>query len=112
MVALLDPCRRSIFELLRKCNWHEQHSRQVTKLALKLFDALRDSLTLCDEDRELLEYASLLHDIGYHISHSKHHKHALYLILNADLKGFKEEEIAIIGSCRPISSPVHTQKTT
>ena len=95
--ATSDPRRRSIFELLRKCNWHEQHSTQVTKLALKLFDALRDSLTLCDEDRELLEYASLLHDIGYHISHSKHHKHALYLILNADLKGFKEEEIAIVG---------------
>ena len=77
--ATSDPRRRSIFELLRKCNWHDQHSTQVTKLALKLFDALRDSLTLCDEDRELLEYASLLHDIGYHISHSKHHKHALYL---------------------------------
>lgn len=92
-----DPRRRSVFELLRKCNWHEQHSTQVTKLALKLFDALKDLLNLCDEDRELLEYSSLMHDIGYHISHSKHHKHALYLILNADLKGFKEEEIAIMG---------------
>jgi exopolyphosphatase/guanosine-5'-triphosphate,3'-diphosphate pyrophosphatase len=37
-----------------------------------------------------------MHDIGYYISHSKHHKHALYLILNADLKGFKEDEIAIM----------------
>ena len=95
--ATSDPRRRSVFELLRKCNWHEQHSRQVTILAIKLFDALRVSLKLHVDDRELLEYASLMHDIGYHISHSKHHKHALYLILNADLKGFREEEIAIMG---------------
>ena len=95
--ATPDPRRRSVFELLRKCNWHEQHSTQVTTLALKLFDALQDSLKLSAEDRELLEYASLMHDIGYHISHSKHHKHALYLILNADLKGFREQEIAIMG---------------
>ena len=61
---------------------------------------------MCDEDRELLEYASLLHDIGYH-SHSKHHKHALYLILNADLKGFKEEEIAIIGHVADIIASPH-----
>ena len=95
--ATSDPRRRSVFELLRKCNWHEQHSRQVTNLAIKLFDALQASLKLHVDDRELLEYASLMHDIGYHISHSKHHKHALYLILNADLKGFREEEIAIMG---------------
>ena len=95
--ATSDPRRRSVFELLRKCNWHEQHSRQVTNLAIKLFDALQVSLKLHVDDRELLEYASLMHDIGYHISHSKHHKHALYLILNADLKGFREEEIVIMG---------------
>jgi exopolyphosphatase/guanosine-5'-triphosphate,3'-diphosphate pyrophosphatase len=94
--ATPEPRRRSVFELLRKCSWHEQHSRQVTRLALHLFDALHQELGLDMEDRELLEYASLMHDIGYYISHSKHHKHALYLILNADLKGFKEDEIAIM----------------
>lgn len=92
-----DTRRRSIFELLKKCNWHEQHSTQVTKLSLKLFDELRPFHNLSDNDRELLEYGSLTHDIGYHISHHKHHKHALYLILNADLKGFSQEEIEIIG---------------
>ncbi|MEL0010543.1 MAG: HD domain-containing protein, partial [Bacteroidota bacterium] len=94
--AAPDPRRRSVFELVRKCNWHEQHSRQVTRLSLLLFDYLAEALTLNEEDRELLEYAALMHDIGYHISHSKHHKHALYLILNADLKGFREDEIAIM----------------
>ena len=93
-----DTRRRSIFELLTKCSWHEQHSTQVCRLALKLFDDLRPWHNLTDEDRELLEFGSLTHDIGYHISHKKHHKHALYLIMNADLKGFQQEEIEIIAN--------------
>lgn len=91
-----DPRRRSVFELLRKCNWHEAHSRQVAKLSLILFDALQASLKLDENDRELLELAAYMHDIGYHISHRAHHKHALYLIRNADLKGFRQDEIEIM----------------
>ena len=48
------------------------------------------------EERELLEYAALLHDVGYHISRSSHHKHSHYLIQNADLRGFQPEEIEIM----------------
>lgn len=93
-----DPRRRSVFELLRKCDWHEAHSKHVTDLALRLFDELKDDLSLKEDDRELLEYAGYLHDIGYYISHSKHHKHALYIIRHADLKGFREEEIEVIAN--------------
>ncbi|MDZ7716219.1 MAG: Ppx/GppA phosphatase family protein [Balneolaceae bacterium] len=93
-----DPRRRSVFELLRKCHWHEQHSTHITKIALKLFDELQSELELSEGDRELLEYAGYMHDIGYHISHRKHHKHALYLIRNADLKGFKEDEIDLMAN--------------
>lgn len=93
-----DPRRRSVFELLNKCHWHETHSRHVTWMALKIFDSLQEDLGLSDQDRELLEFASYLHDIGYHISHRKHHKHALYLVRNADLKGFKEDEIELIAN--------------
>lgn len=93
-----DPRRRSVFELLRKTNWHEEHSTHVARLALKIFDALFEELELTVEDRELLEYAAYLHDIGYYISHSKHHKHALYIIRNADLKGFREDEIEVIAN--------------
>ncbi len=93
-----DPRRRSVFELLRKCQWHEEHSRHVAKMALTIFSHLRDELKLTDNDRELLEYSAYLHDIGYYISHSEHHKHALYIIRNAELKGFKQEEIEIMAN--------------
>jgi exopolyphosphatase/guanosine-5'-triphosphate,3'-diphosphate pyrophosphatase len=64
----------------------------------ELFDELREDLNLTDPDRELLTYAAYMHDIGYHISHRKHHKHALYLIRNADLKGFTEDEIEVMAN--------------
>jgi exopolyphosphatase/guanosine-5'-triphosphate,3'-diphosphate pyrophosphatase len=93
-----SPRRRSVLELVHKCDWHEEHSIHVAKIALKLFDELSDEMNLELQDRELLEYASFMHDIGYHISHRKHHKHALYIINNADLKGFKEEEIDVMAN--------------
>ena len=65
-------------------------------MALKLFDVLSDSLGLNTLDRELLEYAALMHDIGYHISHTSHHKHALYIIKNAELRGFAHDEIEMM----------------
>lgn len=93
-----DPRRRSVMELVHKCDWHEEHSRHVARLAKIIFDSLQESLGLSDRDRELLEYAAFMHDIGYHISHRKHHKHALYIIRNADLLGFKENEIEIMAN--------------
>lgn len=96
--AFSDPRRRSVFELLRKTDWHENHSRHVANMALTIFDALEEEMDLAESDRELLEYAAYLHDIGYYISHSKHHKHALYIIRHSDLKGFKEDEIEIIAN--------------
>ncbi len=93
-----DPRKRSVLELAHKCDWHEEHSRHVATLALQIFDKLKNDLDLTDTDRELLEYAAWLHDIGYHISHRKHHKHALYIIRNSDLLGFKEDEIEIIAN--------------
>lgn len=97
-VEFSDPGKRSVFELLRKCNWHEDHSRHVAKLSIILFDALKNDLKLIEEDKELLVYAAYLHDIGYYISHSAHHKHSQYIIRNAELLGFKQDEIEIIAN--------------
>lgn len=93
-----DPRKRSVYELLRKCNWLEDHSKHVSNFALQLFDEFQGELGLEESDRELLEYATLMHDIGYYISYRKHHKHALYLIRNSDLLGFKENEINIMAN--------------
>src|SRR5690625_4340675 len=99
LAPVTNPRRRSVMELVHKYRWHKQPSTHVARMALKLFDYFNDTLNLSETDRELLEYAAFMHDIGYYISHRKHHKHALYLIRNADLRGFTEEEIGR-ASCR------------
>jgi exopolyphosphatase/guanosine-5'-triphosphate,3'-diphosphate pyrophosphatase len=91
-----DVRRRSTIELAERCNWEADHSRQVAKLALALFDQTVAIHGLGDREREWLEFASLLHDIGNHISYQKHHRHSYYLIKHGDLRGFEPDEIEII----------------
>lgn len=91
-----DVRRRSVFELGERCNYLADHSRQVARLALQLFDQTASQHGLGANEREWLEYAALLHDIGIHISYERHHKHSYYLIKNGGLRGFEPREIEII----------------
>lgn len=88
--------RASVTNLARRCNWSEEHARHVTRLALQLFDQTVALHELGDHDRELLEYAGLLHDIGEHVSTDAHHKHAAYLVKHGQLRGFSPDEVQIL----------------
>ena len=91
-----DVRRRSVVELAERCSWEAEHSRQVAALALTMFDFTKRIHGLGDREREWLEFAGFLHDIGNHISYEKHHRHSYYLIKNGDLRGFEPEEIDIM----------------
>jgi len=91
-----DVRRRSAIELAERCGYWPEHAQQVAKLALAIFDQTRSVHGLADRERDWLEYGSLLHDIGVHISYERHHRHSYYLIKNGDLRGFDPEEIEII----------------
>ena len=79
--------RASVQSLARRCSWPAAHSRHVATLALQLFDQLRELHGLDDDDRELLEYGALLHDIGEHVAHEGHDRHAAYLVHHGRLRG-------------------------
>jgi exopolyphosphatase/guanosine-5'-triphosphate,3'-diphosphate pyrophosphatase len=85
--------RSSVLGLARRCNWDEAHSRHVTRLALALFDATIDLHHFGADERELLDHASLLHDIGTHVAHESHHKHTAYLIQHGKLRGYDPEQV-------------------
>ena len=91
-----DVRRRSVFELAERCNYIPEHSARISSFALALFDATRSAHELGDREREWLEYAAILHDIGVHISYERHHKHSYYLIRNGDLRGFEPKDIETI----------------
>jgi len=91
-----DVRRRSVIELAERCNYVAPHAAQVARLSLSLFDATQTSHGLGAREREWLEFAALLHDIGAHISYEAHHKHSQYLIRHGELRGFEPEEISVI----------------
>ena len=91
-----DPRRREVLDLARRCNWAESHSLHVAMLTTRLFDQLQPLHELSARSRELIEYGALLHDIGWHISPHRHHRHGEYLVRNGNFKQFAPREVEIM----------------
>lgn len=94
----LDVRARSVLSVARRYDYDVPHSHHVARLAARIFDDTHDLHGLGETERKLLEYAALLHDIGYHIAHNNHHRHGLYLIKNAEMPGFTANEIALMAT--------------
>jgi exopolyphosphatase/guanosine-5'-triphosphate,3'-diphosphate pyrophosphatase len=90
--------RSAVAGLARRCGSDAAHSQHVARLALSLFDQTRQLHELGNGDREMLEYAALLHDIGQHVSRSGHHRHAAYLVEHAQLRGFAPDEVEFLAT--------------
>jgi exopolyphosphatase / guanosine-5'-triphosphate,3'-diphosphate pyrophosphatase len=90
--------RESVLEFARSCHFDEEHSRQVAKLALEIFQVLSPRFGFTDKERRLLEAAALLHDVGYFINYSSHHKHSYHLVRHADLFAFTPRERELIAN--------------
>jgi exopolyphosphatase/guanosine-5'-triphosphate,3'-diphosphate pyrophosphatase len=91
-----DVRRRSAIELAERCGQQPAHTARVTKLALAIFDQTAELHGLGAREREWLDHAAVLHDVGMHISHEGHHRHSYYLIKHGDLRGFEPEEIDVL----------------
>ncbi len=102
------PNRRRVdaaHDFARACRYEASHADHVAWLSLRLFDQLvagdpapfEDGWTVA-QARELLEAAALLHDVGYLISYTNHHKHSYHIIMHGDLVGFTSRERAIIAN--------------
>jgi exopolyphosphatase / guanosine-5'-triphosphate,3'-diphosphate pyrophosphatase len=100
MLTGISVRERSVLQLARACNFDEPHARKAAELALALFDSARAAglHKMGEQERELLEYAALLHDVGMFLSYSSHQAHTYYLIRNADLLGFDQTEIEILAT--------------
>jgi exopolyphosphatase / guanosine-5'-triphosphate,3'-diphosphate pyrophosphatase len=82
----------------RRYLFDEAHGVHVAALATELYDQLRPLHGLGDEELRVLHAAAVLHDIGIHVNHKRHHRHTQYLIANSELPGFTPREIAMIAS--------------
>lgn len=96
----------SVFKFAKSCRYEEQHAKHVGFLSLALFDSAKQIgiHALKEEDRKLLYYAAILHDVGTFVAFSGHDMHGYYLVRHHSLLGFTEtsqQELAyLVGSHR------------
>jgi exopolyphosphatase/guanosine-5'-triphosphate,3'-diphosphate pyrophosphatase len=72
----------AVLRLAENCQYEKEHAHQDAKLALRLFDELQALHRLGCKEREWLEYAAILHDIGWIQDRRGHHKRARDMVMN------------------------------
>ncbi len=77
-----DAELQTVLALAQRCRYERAHTHQVTRLALMIFDALKEVHRMGARDRSLLRYAALLHDVGWVEGPQGHHKASMRLILS------------------------------
>ncbi|PLX67979.1 MAG: hypothetical protein C0603_07660 [Denitrovibrio sp.] len=87
-----------LMEIGNKFDFDEPSAVHVRNLAKMLYDGLKDELDLDGRDWIILEAASLLRDVGKHITYTKHHKHSYYLIKHSELVGYSASEVELISN--------------
>ena len=98
------PCRQdapryeAALALARRCQYEAEHSRQVTRLALALFDELRPLHGMGPTQRFRLQCAAILHDIGWLHGRKGHHKSARDIILADTTVPFEPHERRIVAA--------------
>ncbi|MFZ5654904.1 MAG: HD domain-containing protein [Pseudomonadota bacterium] len=93
-----DVRERTVNALLKRSGLPELHARRVEQVAELLLAQVRATLGLGDRHRELLRWAARLHEIGLTIAHSQFHKHGQYIVQNADLPGFSQDEQRLLAT--------------
>jgi len=86
----------SVLNLARNYVYEEHHANHVRFLAGRLFEQISPLHGYGLDERELLDAAALLHDLGRIVGYSSHHKHSQTLIEYNGLPGFSPRESAII----------------
>ncbi len=87
----------NVLRLARQLDPDPEHAEQTARLSLAIFDRTTSIHGLGEAEREVLEAAAILHNVGLLISHSSHHKHSYYVIRNSEqLTGFAQAEVELI----------------
>ena len=77
-----------VLNLAHIYRYQKAHANHVRFLTRRLFDQLQPLHGYGPNERELLDAAALLHDIGTIINYNDHHHHSQMLIVNNGLPGF------------------------
>lgn len=92
----VDPGLESATRLAERCSVDLVHAGHVAHLAARIVRAVGRHYEVDPSLERLLRAAALLANTGNAIGHTRHHVHSYYIIRNADLVGFVDEEIEMV----------------
>jgi exopolyphosphatase/guanosine-5'-triphosphate,3'-diphosphate pyrophosphatase len=97
-----DARQLTVERFLDRYRVDRQHATRIAGLASALFG--RAAPRAFAEQKQLLHWAALLHEIGMSVSHIGFHKHGAYILQHADMPGFSAGEQArlalLVYGCR------------
>ncbi len=90
-----DKRDETIRHLIDQYRIDTRQADRVAELCQRWLPAIAEHLTTpVDEAENLLRWAAQLHELGLAIAHGGYHKHAAYILSNADMPGFSRQEQA------------------
>ncbi|MFK5131465.1 exopolyphosphatase, partial [Glaesserella parasuis] len=91
---------RTAKALAEQFNIDQHQAERIKDTALRLFDQVTawKNKRQIQELREILQWASLLHEVGISINHNGAHRHSAYIIANRDLPGFDSEQQTLLAT--------------
>jgi len=100
---MTSSLRDEALRLRARYDEEPSHSDHVAELAQQLFDALKPWHRLDPRQRELLDAAALLHDIGWSQTPAGrgHHKHSARLIQQHAWEHLQPGEVALVAQAAP-----------
>ncbi|KNC68842.1 phosphatase [Pseudoalteromonas ardens] len=76
----------------------KQHAEHICETLNQMVDMVRQNWALSEFDLQMLRWAARLHEVGLAINSSGIHKHSGYIVLNAQLPGFTQEQQQLLGT--------------
>ncbi|URA09928.1 Ppx/GppA phosphatase family protein [Thermospira aquatica] len=94
--SLIPIILSSAKTIAKRYLYDAEHAHKVMEYGCLLFDKLQKPYHLEQKERLYLQLAALLHDIGYFVSATNHHKNTYDLLRNTEIFGLSPEEILYI----------------
>jgi exopolyphosphatase/guanosine-5'-triphosphate,3'-diphosphate pyrophosphatase len=104
----------AVRDLAQRLRGDLAHESRVADFALALYDGMNEHSRFDTTDRDILFGAAILHDVGWAVNQSSHHKHSAYIVRNASLLGWKPMEQELLALLvryhrRSLPKPTHTE---
>ncbi|MDX3774088.1 exopolyphosphatase [Chromatiaceae bacterium AAb-1] len=88
----MDIREHTIKSLIRRYDIDQPQAERVHTTALHLLSQVQPQWQLSSEESDLLGWAATVYEIGLHINSSGVQKHSAYILQNANLPGFNQEQ--------------------